>query len=238
MTGPSIAVFIFLISFVILKYFEENFCLSSLKNGNKVKSFIVGAAIVATFAEIINNSYQEILKVDESLILLVPFALIIFMFIERHIDKHRDIKEKEKELALMIKSFSFFTNFLIGLLIVQNIQNSLSKEILFLGLLLSYHLVNEGSFHLIHEEHKKLDFSQKIKQFILALAVIYGATISYFINIPAILNVGFIAFFTGALIYVFIRAIASQEEKTITSYFLAGALTVASMLMITFLFIH
>lgn len=237
MTQVQIAIIIFLVIITTLKYFEENFCLSGLKHGQKVISFIIGAAIVATFTEILNSTYQEILATYEPIILIIPFTLIIFMFIEQHIEKHKETKERKKEIAIMIKSLSFLTSFLIGLLIILNVQNTLSKEIIFLGILLSYHMVKEGAFHLIHEEHKKMTISRRIKQAILALAAFYGVLLGSLINISETTNAAFLALFTGALIYILIRAIIPREDKAIPSYFLAGAFSITILFIIDFLFI-
>ncbi|MBI2453145.1 hypothetical protein HYV56_00405 [Candidatus Peregrinibacteria bacterium] len=148
------------------------------------------------------------------------------MFLHMHIYKHSDNQKQSAELNLMVKIITSLSDILIGILAATQIQNGVLSEIIFLGILLSYEVIEQLSMHIVHEEsapiESKKTYSVFFKLFLSALPLI-GFAYAYFIGISETASVVILAVYGGTLFSVIVREILSQERKMISSYFISGA---------------
>lgn len=227
-----ISIVIFISVITLIKYLEHDFCISSLKYGRQIVSFIVGASIVTIFAELLNDIYTEVHSTNNLLVLLLPLSFIILMFIEQHVHKHIKKSKKNKELSSLLKWISFFSGLVVGMIAINNPQPTLFKEIIFLLVIGSYDLIREISFHLVQEGGHGAHF----KRVLLSLSPFYGFALAFYLPIPEVLNVAILTVFGGALTYFMVREIVlPQEERIRPIFFSLGFLTMTAIFLVNFI---
>ena len=227
---------IFLLIVSILKYFEEKVCLACYDEDHKIISFIVGATVVSLFVELLNDIYLRIHDTHSLIVLLLPFAFIMLMLVERHIREHIDDYKKGSELQVLMKTLSFFAGILIRMVAAFYPQENMFEAVIFLGILTSYHFISAISVHFIHEKQSKDGKESFFGRILLVLSPFYGFAAVYFLNPSEIVNVSILTFFGCALIYVIIKEVLPKGKGTKISYFLAGAALLAAV-FITDIFI-
>ena len=217
-------VFVFFVS--VLKYFEDRFCLTCFTRGRQIVSVILGATVVAMFTELLDGIYSGIHNTNNLFVLILPLTFIAFMFLHMHIYKHRDNQIQSSELNFTVKTITSLSDVLIGILAATQIQDSILSEMIFLGILLSYEVIEQLSMHIVHEEgfrrESKKAYSVFFKLFLSALPLI-GFAYAYFIGISEAASVIILALYGGTLFSVIVREILSQERKMMPAYFLSGS---------------
>lgn len=215
-----VVAFIILITF--LQYFEDRFCLACLTYGQKVISIIIGATIIALFTEILDGAYVKIHSVNDLFVLIIPLSFMAFFLMYRHVFKHDGGKTRTKELNGLVKFLASFSDVLIGILVVSQIKTDIFAEVIFLVILLSYELIEQLSFHLIHEEKVLVKPRGVLKKVIFSSWALLGFLYAYFIGVSQTVSVVLFAIYAGAVFSLVVREIFSQERKIVLSYFFAG----------------
>lgn len=232
MSNPLLAViFVFILSISALKYFEDRFCLACLASGRKIISIVIGATVVALFTELLDSVYLGIHSTNKLFVLILPLSFIIFIFLYRHIYKHKDNQEQSKELNTVVKTLTSFSDVLMGILAFTHIQSDLLSEIIFLGILLAYELIEQLSLHIIHEENGLKKPRSELRKIFLSLLPLFGFLYAYFIGVSETTSAVLLAIYGGTVFSVMVREIFSQERKILPYYFLTGA----SLFVILFL---
>lgn len=215
--------FVFVLLISVLQYFEDRFCIACLVYGHKMVSMIIGATIVALFTELLDSAYLSIHNTNNLLALVIPLAFVAFLFLYRHIFGHKNNASKSRELTFSMRFLASFSDLLVGILAIAQIKNDLFSEIVFLGILLAYELIEQLSFHLVHEETVIVERPYNIlKKIGFSLWALIGFAYAYFIGISATLGAVLFAIYSGAVFSVVVREIFSQERKILPYYFLAG----------------
>lgn len=216
-------IFVFILCISALKYFEDRFCFACLTSGRKIISIVIGATVVALFTELLDSVYLGIHSTDKRFVLILPVSFIVFIFLYRHIYKHKDNQEQSRELNMVVKTLTSFSDILIGILAVTHIQSNLLSEIIFLGILLAYELIEQLSLHVIHEENGSKKPHSELRKIFLSLWPLLGFLYAYFIGVSETTSAVLLAIYGGTVFSVMVREIFSQERKILSSYFLTGA---------------
>jgi hypothetical protein len=199
----------------ILRYAKHHICISCMKRGKNIISFIVGATIVVIFTELLNDIYSEVHRFNDLLILLVPIAFTASMYVERHIDHHKDHHEKEMEMELLTKNLSFFSGLVGGLLITNMEHKSLLSLTVFLVVIFAYDIIRGVSYHIIYEKHeaKHKKFLAELKNIALAAAPLYGFALARTFPVPELLQIVLISIFGGFLLHILLKEVVLPHAK-------------------------
>lgn len=214
--------FIFLIT--VLQYFEDRFCIGCLLYGQQIISVVIGATVVALFTEILDSAYLNIHGTNDFFVLIIPISFIVFLFLYRHIYSHGDDEKKSDELSMAMRFMAVFSDLLVGLLAFTHLKTDLFSEIVFLGILFSYELIEQLSFHLVHENKVTDKPRGVLKKVFFSLWALFGFVYAYFVGISEISSAVLIAIYAGAVFSVVVREIFSKERKIVFPYFLGGGL--------------
>lgn len=227
-----IVIVAFVILITVLQYFEDRFCLVCLTYGQKIISVIIGATIVALFTEILDGAYVKIHSVNDLFVLIIPVSFMSFFLMYRHVFKHDGGETRTKELNGLVKFLASFSDVLIGILVVSQVKTDIFSEVIFLVILLSYELIEQLSFHLIHEEKTSIKPHSALKKAVFSSWALLGFLYAYFIGISEMVSVILFAIYAGAVFSLAVREIFSQERKIILSYFFGGMVTFTALFLI------
>lgn len=227
-----IIAFAFVILITVLQYFEDRFCLACLTYGQKVISIIIGATIIALFTEILDGAYVKIHSVNDLFVLIMPLAFVAFFLVYRHIFKHGGGEIRTKELNGLVKFLASFSDVLIGILVVSQIKTDIFPEVIFLAILLSYELIEQLSFHLIHEGKAGAVSHSGLKKILFSSWALLGFLYAYFIGISETASVILFAIYAGAIFSLVVREIFSQERKISLPYFFMGMVIFTALFLI------
>lgn len=206
----------------VLKYFEDRFCLACLSYGRKITSVVIGATVISLFTELLDSIYTGIHETNKLLVLILPISFILFFFLHRHIYQHKDSQRQSNELNTVVKTAMSFSDVLIGILAVSQVRNNLLSEFIFLGILLSYELIEQLSFHIIHEKKSSQKMCSQLQKIFLSIWPLLGFLYAYFIGVSEMITTVLLAIYGGIVFSIIVREIFSQERKILPVYFLAG----------------
>lgn len=215
-----VIIFVGLIS--VLKYFEDRFCFACLTHGRKITSAVIGATVIALFTELLDDVYAGIHETNKLLVLILPVSFIFFFFLHRHIYQHKDSQQQSRELNLMVKTAMSFSDVLIGILAVSQIQSNLLSEFIFLSILLSYELIEQLSLHIIHEENSVRETHNPLRRILFSIWPLLGFFYAYLVGVSEMTSALLLAIYAGTAFSIIVREIFSQERKILPVYFLTG----------------
>ncbi len=224
-----VAVWICVVVYGLFRFAEDHIRLGALPHARKIISFIVGAMIPIIFLELLKDTYENIHETNDLLALFLPLGAIISYIIERHI--YGDLRKREKlhELHNMYLIFSSVFAFIIGMIFIDNLQETLFEEILFLITFLLFHLMSSIYMHHIDDTETKVRHTPLFIVLLLAFTPVYGVFFGTFVHISEVTNTIILALFSGAYIHVVVDDVMAEERKTHALYFVGGA-TFFSML--------
>ena len=221
--GHSLVI-IAVLTLSLLRYKTGSLCLACTKHGNKIMSFIIGAAIMLIFLHLLSVVYFEIGSLHPFLILLLPIGFCTFLFIEQHVQHHKrkDIQTEEARTVHLV--LSAISRILVGFALIQNTQSSLVDGILLIFVFVLYDLIDTITLHSLHHRKEVVSMKHKLRRVLFSLAPVYGYVIGLLINIPRVIHFGIVAFLTGIILHAIFREIIPEEKRILPLYFSIGVL--------------
>ncbi len=183
------------------------------------------------FEEFASKSVIGLIK--HHLYIVTLISLIIFYGLERYAKisriKNRNSKGQDQAAPnifwLHIGPFAF-TNLLIGYLLINQNKNGLTPLLLFFLAMAFKFIVDDRG---LHDNFK--DLYDKEGRWILALAVIIGWVINYFVDIPDVGPGLLQAFIAGAIILNVLKEELPETRESRFWAFALGALSYSALLL-------
>lgn len=226
----------------IIHFWNEDIFFQEEKIQAKTKSFVAGASMAYIFLYLLPDLYRGVEIVHQWVFIFTLLGFSLIHLLEKYfyqnvhsnflnLFKSEENNEKylgQKEIHLLIFLFYYFT---IGIVLVRFLKTNIWDALLFVIPIIFYAGVSRVSFAEIHSQLRE----KKYLRIISSLAVFFGVLASQFILKNLLLYYGFLAFITGAYIYVVIIDFIPKTTEGQPIHFLFGLTFYTFLITLTWL---
>lgn len=192
----------------------------------QVISFAAGISITYLFLDLLPHYSLQVVQQTELLFLSLLFGFIFVHLIEKYLYQHSKQQQLEKNLAEVNLATSFSYHFILGIIIVDFIQQSLDQAILFFIPILIFTAVSTLPV--------RLHFNVKWNIFVSS-ATVLGVIIALFFSqqIPTVIFNALLGFVIGALLFSVIRHSLPPGKKGKPLFFVIGVLVYTPIILLS-----
>ena len=184
-----------------------------------VRSFIAGISVAYIFLYLLPDLYRGVTYLNQWIFVFILLGFSLVHFLEKYFYQH----EKGEELLFRFKEVHYIIfllyYFLLGAILVNLLELSIWKGLLFYLPILFYAAVSRISFAEVHIHIR----ARKNLRLLLSLSALFGVLASAFILGQALLYNILLAFVIGAFLYIAIKDFIPKEAKGRPEYFLLGS---------------
>ncbi|MAG08468.1 hypothetical protein CMO89_03270 [Candidatus Woesearchaeota archaeon] len=191
---------------------------------NHIISFSAGISITYIFLDLFPQFSEGAVQISKFLFIFVLFGFILFHLVERYIYQHAPKNKLIRDLAIEDSVISFIYHFIVGIIIVNFVEQGVMKGTLFFIPILLYTAVSTLPVD-------KTKF--KSIRFILSISTLLGVLFASFVNITIMIDNILLGTVIGILLFTVIRHSIPPSEKGEPLSFIIGV--VLYTLMIIFL---
>ena len=217
---------IFALLISIIYYYSNKYSIKRSKRRNKIISFSAGVSITYILLELFPTFTELASSIHKLLFLSISLGFIIHHIIEKTIYQHISKTHLKRVLSQEENTFSFVYHIIIGIVLVNFINQNFIQSLLFFVPLASYTFLNT----LPTRPHRK-----KKKSFFLAGATILGTMIGLLTQkyITVGLEAALIGLITGVLLFAVIRHHLPFGKEGEPKYFMIGFLIYSLLIIIS-----
>ncbi len=213
----------------LTQYFNIRILKILQKSRINLISFAAGLSSAYLFLLLLPEVYQGslILKQYTYLILFIGFVSIHIS--EKYIYKHVDRKKIKEEVKAVHHITFFFYHFVIGIVLVTLLKQSLREGTLFFIPVWFHTAISSVA---LTEIHKKLK-EKSLTKILLSLSAIMGITIALLAMIPAIVHYSLLSLITGSLMYIIVKDLTPRGKEGNVNMFILGVISYSLIIIIT-----
>lgn len=212
-------------------YFNDKIFFKWKKHSNKLASFVAGISVSYLFLYMFPELYEGVKFLNKSLFVYVLLGFILLHIVEKQIRQSKSIEKLRLKLKEEHSVVFFIYYFILGIILVELLNLSLLKGLLFFFIILFHSTVSAASLKQIHQ---KL-IEKKVFKIVLSVSTLLGILFALFVKFPQSVYFILIGFVAGALLYIVIRDIIPKESDSKLIYFIFGALLYMVLIMFTWL---
>lgn len=201
----------------IVHYWSQEFYVKYEKKSVKLLSFSAGISITYLFLELFPQFTAGAAEQGRVLFLSILLGFVLFHIIEKYIFKHSPKGKLMKELALEDSAISFIYHFILGMVLVNLLNQGFVAGFLFFIPIVLYTAVST----------LPVDITQsQIGKVIVALSTLLGVVVATYIYpaLPVSVYLSLLGFVIGVLSFTTMRHSIPEGKKGEPAFFLLGIL--------------
>lgn len=201
----------------IFHFLSEEFSVRTKSFYIYVLSFSAGISVTYLFLDLMPNFSKGAAEISDFLFMTIVLGFLFFHLVEKYIYKHYPEDKLLKELAIEDSIISFIYHFVVGMLIVNFMNQSIAQGLLFFIPVLFYTTVST----------LPVDSTQKRSiRIIVASSTLLGILFTKFVytNMAPIVFYSLLGLVIGSLTFTVMRHSIPKGSKGKPLYFVLGVL--------------
>ncbi len=207
------------------KYFMEKF----EKKKSKFTSFTIGLATVYVFLQLLPEAYQGISALGFVIFASTLVGFSIFHVGEKLIVRYEKKPKLRRDLEILHLLVFFFYHTLVGITLVELLEEKLLAGILFAFSLSFIYLSTSALFE---ELHAKKGSHVLTKRSLSAGTFLLGVVLAKLLHISSLFLYPSIGFVSGVLIYIIGKEVLPQYKASNPGYFTLGIIVYTTVLLL------
>jgi hypothetical protein len=217
MVSPIGIAFVLTFLLGVVDYFSEGVLATRDGKFKEVfVSFVAGLSVTYIFLHLFPQVYSGAQDYPRLIFLFMLFGFVFYHVAEKWVYQHAPRDKLRKEIEEQHAATLFFYHFLIGLVLVSLIQESLISGLLYF-IPVSLHVI----INVLPHSHKFRRWY--IKAFFTG-APLFGVLVASLVDIPNVVNFGLLGVLAGLLLFLEAREVIPHKREGSVLFFLLGVI--------------
>ena len=213
---------------VAIVHYYSNLIQRYHKYHNELLSLAAGISLTYLLLFLLPELYEGVEQLHKLLFLFVLFGAVLFHVIEKYIYQHEKSRKLISDLSAVHAISFFIYHFLLGVVIVNLLNQNILLGALFFVPILTYSAVGQVS---LKEIHAKVTEKKVVKMF-LAMSTLIGIIEASIISIHDKLFYALLGFVAGAMLYHVMRESIPSEKEGSALFFLIGSIIYTTLIVL------